>query len=70
MEFEPGELVYLKKIAPVASLSMPELRLGMIVRKSYQAFNEKYSRYDIYWLAKGNIVTWTSHSIIRAKDAD
>ena len=69
MEFKPGELVYIKKIAPGEPRGIPK-RLGIVVRKSYQAFNEKYSRYDVYWLAKGNTITFTSHSITRVKDAD
>ena len=69
MEFKPGELVYIKKIAPGKPRGIPK-RLGIVVRKSYQAYNEKYSRYDVYWLAKGNTITFTSHSITRVKDAD
>tara|TARA_R100000808_G_scaffold17108_1_gene38024 strand:+ start:3873 stop:4085 length:213 start_codon:yes stop_codon:yes gene_type:complete len=68
MEFKPGELVYIKKLTGEPR-GIPK-RLGIVVRKSYQAYNEKYSRYDVYWLAKGNTITFTSHSIIRVKDAD
>ena len=60
-EFEPGDLVYY--ISPTRLAHPDNRRLGVILKKSYMAYDPKYSRYDVYWIKDQKVVSLTSHSM-------
>jgi len=61
MSYNPGDLIYYLTVNKRQKY-YPN-RIGIIISKTYQAYNEKYSRYDVYWIARGETVELTSHSI-------
>ena len=66
MSFKPGDLIYYLTISR-QKRCRPN-RVGIVINKSYQAYNEKYSRYKVYWIAEGKVVSLTSHSMRHIND--
>ena len=66
MSFKPGDLIYYLTIN--SKERYRPNRIAIVIKKSYHAYNEKYSRYKVYWIAEGKVVSLTSHSMRHIND--
>ena len=60
-EFEPGDLVYY--LNPGRFSHKTHRRFGVILKKTYLAYDPKYSRYDVYWIKDRKVASLTKHSM-------
>ena len=67
-EFEPGDLVYY--ISPTRLAHPDNRRLGVILKKSYMAYDPKYSRYDVYWIKDRKVASLTKPSMKKVEDSE
>ena len=67
-EFEPGDLVYY--ISPTRLAHPDNRRLGVILKKSYMAYDPKYSRYDVYWIKEQKVASLTKYNMKKVEDSE
>ena len=66
MSFKAGDLIYYLTIS--SEERYRPNRIAIVISKSYQAYNEKYSRYKVHWLARDEVIELTSHSMRHIND--